>query len=329
MKQFETWATSTPTATKRFNHDGALAASAYEHFKDVVNNPSEIVFVEGLKAEWLGLLAKARCKFHTIATRVLEDDSLRDSSFELTGIDAHNVQISANLRVVIRDCRIGRLHCDSWANIELIDTWVSDMTIGGLFHFRWTNGYLGKGSFDQNNIRGDVRITQLYLNKSRALHGTQWLRQARAAFIENHNLLAASAFHATELIHDRAEQPPAAQVVSWAYQIGSSFGGSIGRAAFWILAAFLSVVLIGTLGGTQAISDGGIGWHQRLLETDIVTQLVRSGLYALNCIFNPLNLIVSKPLVTATSWAGAVTCSVVGLTGTTAFALLLLGPVLN
>jgi hypothetical protein len=62
-----------------------------------------------------------------------------------------------------------------------------------------------------------------------------------------------------------------------------------------------------------------------LRQEDCWNKSLRAFVYAANATFNPLNLIVSKPLVTANHALGALLGALFGIVGTISFALLLLG----
>jgi H+/Cl- antiporter ClcA len=55
-----------------------------------------------------------------------------------------------------------------------------------------------------------------------------------------------------------------------------------------------------------------------------LAQVLRAAIYALQSIFNPLNLIVLKPLVSVCYWWAALVSFILGLFGIITFALFLL-----
>ena len=270
----------TPDAPREKRLDDALAAT------------SQTVSLIELPTDWVPKLAMAKCILAQVHVQRAGDGRL--VALENLTVKSLNLPSGARYRLV--NCRIGRLYCQHETNVEFIDTWVSALDVGGIEHFFWKNGYLGRARFDKSAITGDARFNGLYLNRSPARHGTQWLRVARAGFTENQNLAAAGAFHATELIHDRREQPLATRLVSVIYEAGSNFGGSIGRAAMWVAVILFCIFVIAYQGGVQASADASVGWQQELQGDGMRARGYRSAIYALNCVFNPLNLIVSKPL---------------------------------
>ena len=94
---------------------------------------------------------------------------------------------------------------------------------------------------------------------------------------------------------------------------------------FWFFLSLLSIFLVALLTGTRANVEAVQGWHGGLSSFGGTAQVLRAGIYAMQSIFNPLNLIVSKPLVVVKHWAAALTCFLLGLVGITARADIAIG----
>ena len=151
------------------------------------------------------------------------------------------------------------------------------------------------------------------------------LRDVRKKLTDRHSLHAAATFHAAKLALTRDwKTSRASNVVSHIYEIGSDFGNSVSLPLFWLVYCFVAIFLLGMLDGVSVSADAVVGWQNQLGQSASVSRGLRSFLFSLNSVFNPLNLIVSKPLVAARLPEYQILASVFGLLGIISFALLLL-----
>jgi hypothetical protein len=248
--------------------------------------------------------------------------------FHIVESKIHELEIHGVSKIVIQKSRIGVLTItNAAARVELSDTWVERLNFDGVLQeLVWTGGYLGSATIpDAVNVRGDVILRGVYVSADRKRHGVQWLRDIRGKLTAKNNLQAASVFHPAELLMNRATDSWPTNVVSFVYRLGSKFGNSIGRAAACLAVVFTCAFLVGLFGGTSASLDSQVGWLAGLRQEDCWNKSLRAFVYAANATFNPLNLIVSKPLVTANHALGALLGALFGIVGTISFALLLLG----
>jgi hypothetical protein len=112
--------------------------------------------------------------------------------------------------------------------------------------------------------------------------------------------------------------------VSRVYQTFSNYGNSIALPVAWLFGWLLAIGLLAFAAGTAAVADPSSGWHAALSGKGLLAQVLRAGVYALQSVFNPLNLIVPRSLVSVCYWWAALASFILGLFGIVAFALFLL-----
>jgi hypothetical protein len=104
-------------------------------------------------------------------------------------------------------------------------------------------------------------------------------------------------------------------------QLRKLYGSS--RPWFLLVVVLLAVLALSV--GTQVNEAEKLwGWQNTLKAPDYSAELLRAGIYAVQSIFNPLNLITPKPLVMISDRAGALVGGFLGIIGIVAFALFLL-----
>jgi hypothetical protein len=138
------------------------------------------------------------------------------------------------------------------------------------------------------------------------------------------NFVAAGIFHASELALSREREPCINRAASRVYQAFSNYGNSIALPVVWLLGLLLAIGWLALGAGTVATADPASGWHAALSGEGLLAQVLRAAIYALQSIFNPLNLIVLKPLVSVCYWWAALVSFILGLFGIITFALFLL-----
>jgi hypothetical protein len=191
----------------------------------------------------------------------------------------------------------------------------------------WAGGYLGRFNLQERRegaFVGDVWFRDLDVSKNPEHHDVQWLRDARIALSARSNFVAAGIFHASELALSRDREPCINRAVSRVYQAFSNYGNSIALPVVWLLGLLLAIGCLALVAGTVATDDTTSGWHAALSGKGFLAQALRAAIYALQSVFNPLNLIVFKPLVSVCYWWAALIGFVLGLFGIIAFALFLL-----
>lgn len=324
--QFEEWCKAPLAATTTFAEDQTRGApdKIATALTQLTTNPGEAVSIQGFPYQWADLIANAKCQF----TNIHESPS-SSSPRHYKGIRVKMLQLAAG-EVTIEDCTIGELRGANYSPIT--DLVIRNSVIGkmgfndlGLRNLDWHGGYLGRMQFGEvNPFRGDVALRAVRLPSTKESHGLQWLRDARSNLNERNNALAAAVFHASELALSRPGEPPVNRLASWIYQWGSNFGNSLGRPVGWFVATLGAIFVLALLVGTEANVDAAIGWHHALRGDCFSAKALRAGIYAMQSIFNPLNLIVPRPLVSVSHWAAALGSFVLGLGGVVAFALFLL-----
>jgi hypothetical protein len=326
---FEAWFDNPPQDTHGFEQTILNEKLFTDTIRSALPEAQNIVRLDPLFGNWLSLLRDAKCTFSRLKVTPRPDGGPPTSEkFHIVENNIHELELHGVSKVVIQKCRIGVLTItNATASVELSDTWVEKLNFEGVLQeLVWTGGYLGSATIPAAaDVRGDIMLRGVYISADRKRHGIQWLRDIRGKLTIKNNLQAASVFHPTELLMNRATDPWSANVVSFFYGLGSNFGNSIGRAALCLLVVFVGAYLVGWIGGTTANTDGQVGWLLHLNDGDCGTKSVRTFLYALNTTFNPLNLIVSKPLVAPEYSSGALIGSFLSIFGAISFALLVLG----
>jgi hypothetical protein len=325
---FESWFENVPQDTHSIEQTNVNDKVSTDSIRSALAEAKNIVRLGSLFNDRLYLLHDAKCTFSKLKTTRRPDGNPLTSKFHIVGSKIHELELNGVSEVVIQKCRIGVLTItNASTSAELSDTWVEKLAFEGVLQeLVWTGGYLGSATIPATaEMRGDIILRGVYISADRKRHGIQWLRDIRRKFTEKNNLHAASVFHPTELLMNRATDPWSANVVSYFYGLGSNFGNSIGRAALCLLVVFVGAFLVGWIGGTTANTDGQVGWLLHLNDGDCGNKSVRTFLYALNTTFNPINLIVSKPLVAPEHSTGALIGSFLSIFGAISFALLVLG----
>lgn len=293
---------------------------------DVVKDPDEVVGVLVLRSETATRLANAKCQFSTITV----EGPFRGSSIVLTNIRVRNLEITDVRSIRLEGCEVGVLtirEAEMYCHFSETLVGMLDLRDGNrtrLMSLDWYGGYLGDLRTKPERIRGDMVLNDVQLPIVKGPRGAQWLRDARVEMNEKSNTTAAAHFHAGELVLTRPDEPWPTRFVSHVYEWGSNFGISVGRPVVWFAGILLSIFLVALFTGSKANPEATQGWHGDLASSGMTAQVLRAGIYAMQSIFNPLNLIVSKPLIVIQHWAAALVCFALGLLGIIAFALFLL-----
>lgn len=233
-------------------------------------------------------------------------------------------------RLCLEDCEIGHLSTDGRPRYDIQRCMIGHFHAGAgnpVQRLEWSGGYLGQFHLHEDIKRcfvGDVWLRDVQLPLDPKHHDVQWLRDAREALNARSNFVAAGIFHASELTLSRRREPFTNRLASVVYQCGSSYGNSIKRPVVWFFCFLLAIFLIAVGAGTTASPEATQGWHISLQQCDYWAKALRAGVYAFQSIFNPLNLIVPKPLVSVSHWWAALAGAVLGVLGVVAFALFLL-----
>ena len=303
---FEAWADKAEDINHRIEVGGVESAENRQKIALALAGKENVVLFDSMPAAYVPLLKDAKCRLASVQIHPWNIHSPPSLVFD--GLCIRNLEIPDVAKVEIKDCRIGRLSLGAvHLNVSLDEVWVESLNLAsaGIKNLTWNGGYLGSASFPEpRSVRGDVKIKGVHVSEDRSHHDIQWLRDIRKTLLEKNNLQAASVFHPIELRMSRQTDPWPLNVVSFFYGLVSDFGNSVGRAALCLFLVFLAAFLVGWIGGTSANVDGA-GWVKTLGETDCETTLVRALLYALNTTLNPLNLVVSKPLIAPTQTWGA------------------------
>jgi hypothetical protein len=272
------------------------------------------------------LLSSLRADFAVIT---VEGDG--QTALSIRGSTFRSLTLNNVGTIVLENCRIGRFEA-SGANPNYLikNCMIGEFDVPGnsrIHRMVWDGGYLGRFNLHGDREKlfdGEVWLHNLALSKNPEHHGVQWLRDARTALNARSNFVAAGVFHASELALSRKREPFINRVASYVYQVGSNFGNSLGWPIFWFAGSLLAIAGLALLVGTVANVEPKSGWQTALTGEGCVAQVLRAGIYAMQSIFNPLNLIVQKPLVSVGHWGAALASFVLGLFGLVAFALFLL-----
>jgi hypothetical protein len=195
----------------------------------------------------------------------------------------------------------------------------------------WIGGYLGQFDLWQEKspaFVGNASFHWITLPRTVEPHRVQWLRDAREAFTARNNLIAASIFHASELKLARPKEwfkifHPY-WLASWAYQVGSNFGNSIGLPLFWLFIFYVSIGVVAYYSGTEPNVKASAGWFTGIKAHGWCPEVLRAGVYAAQSILNPLNLFVTEPLVSVSNGWGVIASLVLGVFGIASLALFFL-----
>jgi hypothetical protein len=277
---------------------------------------------------------------------------------DLSNAQCDIARVQLDHGATLRDARVRLLHCPGSKNVTVINVIAEEIVLGsemsGQFinvhagklrlqpraigNLNWAGGALGsiqmepipyspRSTESVNPFAGDVVFTQVRISRARRhSRGLQWLRDVRAKLAERGNIEMAGLFRATELALARPEEPASSRIVSWIYEVGCDFGYSIGRPLTWLFSAVFALFSItfsfDALQPSNYYPAGG--WHQILIEGSLEARVLRSIVYAFQCILNPLNLFSSQPLVIAKNVYMAGLCSLIGLAGILSIAFLFL-----
>ncbi|MEK6755107.1 MAG: hypothetical protein AABZ02_03040 [Bacteroidota bacterium] len=323
-RNFHNWLTSTkPLKTVDFSAAQVLAER--ERFEREVSDPGALVSVTDFIPP-NGIPRKALCTFGTLVLPEIVEP------LELVGLKIRRLRTRYRLRLVLKECFIDVFEISGPVDIYADNSCIrriefaSHPTQGSVGRFQWTGGFLGHLQWNAGAtpFRGDVSLSTIALPRQPTKDGIQWLRDMRAILLDKGNQRAASFFHAAELAQERGREPLINRIVSRAYELGSDFGNSIGRPVLWLAILFGLVATLALVTGTEANTAVAIGWRSELAHDTALSKALRAGAYAMQSIFNPLNLFDSRPLVTVQSWFAAIVCGGLGILGTAAFALFVL-----
>jgi len=264
---------------------------------------------------------------------VVEGD--RQTALSINGSRFRSLTLNNVATITLADCRIGRLGASgAKPNYFIRDCMIGEFDVhegSPVQRLEWDGGYLGQFHLHEEHDRafvGDVWLHDLALPKNPEHHGVQWLRDAREALNARSNFVAAGVFHASELALSRDREPFINRVASRVYQAFSNYGNSLGLPIIWFVLSLLAIGVLASIVGTVLITDPASGppsgWHAALRGDGLQAQALRAAIYALQSVFNPLNLIVPKPLVSVSHWGAAFASFILGIFGIISFALFLL-----
>lgn len=280
------------------------------------------------------------------------------SEIDFSNAQCEFVGIHLGHGVTLRDVKVRLLRCPGSKNVKLINVVAEELIlnseVSGQFinvqvaklrlgpraidGLHWAGGALGiiqlepiphepRNTASTNPFKGDVTLSKVRISRAhRHLRGLQWLRDVRAKLSERSNGEMAGLFRATELALARRDESVPSQVVSIIYEVGCDFGYSLGRPAAWLLGALGAIFAITfACDALQPSSYHPVGgWHQILGEGSIESRMLKSIVYAFQCVLNPLNLFSSQPLVIAKNVYMAGLCSFIGVIGILSIAFLFL-----
>lgn len=327
MAKFESWASSSRPPTFTLKSDEIRAGLALpereaEAFKqkirEAVRDSNAVVAIEVID-EISELLSEVKCEFQslTYAGR---------SAMTLRGICAQQLYLGQG-DVRLENTRVGMLRIRS--EICLSNVWVSTMNLEENIPVQrliWRKGYLGNISINRYNRRsnpfsGDISFTAVQFSQLKDRHGVQWLRDTRVMLLEKNNVVAAGVFHAAELRLAEQDATIPARLVSVFYRLGSNYGNSIGTPVIYLLLFWALAALTGIIFGTSAHVGVSAGWQTALTQDGWDGEALRAVVYAVQVVFNPLNLLGSRPLVSPNHWGGALLGSLFGILGIVSIAL--------
>jgi hypothetical protein len=105
-------------------------------------------------------------------------------------------------------------------------------------------------------------------------------------------------------------------------RLSQNYGNSISLPVAWLVGLLLAIAGLAFATGTvPTVELAASGWQSALNGNGFLAQALRAGIYAMQSVFNPLNFLVPKPLVSVCYWWAALVCFMAGLFGTVAFAL--------
>lgn len=323
-RDFDRWLTSTE-ALKPVEFTGAQVLAEHERFLKEASDPKSLISVSDFIPP-TGLPRDTLCTFGTLALPEKKEP------FEICGLKIRILQTKFQTTLRLRECFIDSLEIRGPTDIEAHNccirriSFTSTPVPGTVGNLQWTGGFLGhlKWGTGAEPFRGDVSLSNIGLPRCPTKDGIQWLRDTRTILLKKNNQRAASFFHAAELAQERGREPIINRVASHLYELGSDFGNSISRPLLWLTFFFLVINGLALSTGTEANTIVAIGWRTELATETELGKVLRASVYALQSIFNPLNLFDSRPLVTVRSWFIAMLCGGLGILGTMAFTLFIL-----
>jgi hypothetical protein len=256
----------------------------------------------------------------------------REASVNIRGSTFRNLTLSDVGTISLENCKIARLGASNVnPKYQIKNCMIGQFDVhrgSPIQRMEWDGGYLGRFNLHEDREKafvGDVWLHGLELSKNPEHHDVQWLRDARIALTARSNLVAAGVFHSSELALSRKREPCINRAASRVYQAFSNYGNSIALPAAWLFGLLLAIGGLAFAAGTVPTAElAASGWQTALSGNGLLAQALRAGIYAMQSVFNPLNLLVPKPLVSVCCWWVALVCFVAGLFGIVAFALFLL-----
>jgi len=136
------------------------------------------------------------------------------------------------------------------------------------------------------------------------LAGPQPYRNLRHHLRALENDRAANIVHAAEQAVERETDSWPAKILSHLYELGSDFGGSVGRPillllCLWIVTTSIIVTFDGAMCALPA--ESYTGWRAVFLQPDLEGKIARSMMLATQPITNPLGVFGFKSLMVAKS----------------------------
>ena len=250
--------------------------------------------------------------------------------------EIREVWVTTNSKARFENCAIYDFELADGGNtsIELINCWIRTVkfnkascgvlrVIGG--------GWLGLScpiaGAGANVFNGQVEIKDLWLPKFeiKGLTDVQSFRSLRSYLLAVNNVLAAGTFHSAELRYDRKRDSAVARFFSYIYEALSDFGNSITRTVICAAIFYLLTTLTAYYLAAIEPPEGELnGWHKQMAGHDWKAQALRSAVFGLNAMFNPLGLLNSKNLLVAGDWQHSLLLQVIGLFGTLSLAFLVI-----
>ena len=260
--------------------------------------------------------------------------SIRESGAKISNRDIEAISVGLLTdKIEISNCRIGTLSlAQSPRALHIVDSSIGTLNFSScpanplilerttVLRFALSGG---------PPTTGNVAFRKVFIPRNAATSAAdiQNLRTLRKNLSDNQNLLAAGVLRSVELAYERHLEHVPAQVVSYIYEIGADFGNSISRPFWWALTSLVLSFLYSYLGNNIALGVPPAdlhGWQTSLQETGHSSELLKSIVYAVQSIFNPLGIFSSRALlVTNDVFAGAV-LTTIGLIGTLSLVLLLI-----
>jgi hypothetical protein len=298
-----------------------------QRIQEATANTAKLISVEQFPIHHQDLLSSVESG---LADVVVEGD--RQTKLSIRGSTFRSLSLSNVGTIHLEDCRIGKLGASNCNPVyEIRNCRIGELDVHKNFpvqRMEWDGGYLGQFHLHEHRegaFVGDVWLHDLELSKDPKHHDVQWLRDARIALNARSNFVAAGVFHASELALSREREPCINRVASLVYQAFSNYGNSIGLPIAWFFGVLAAIFALALATGTAAATDPAAGgWHTTLNGKGLLAQMLRAAIYALQSVFNPLNLIVPKPLVTVSHWGAALATFLLGIVGIAAFALFVL-----